>query len=52
MELANPTLTKICVNLFDADLTAIREIAAEDDRDVSYVIRRIVHDYISGEKRA
>lgn len=46
MESNLDVLSKICVNLYDSDLQRIRSIAKEEDRDISYVIRRIVHNHI------
>lgn len=46
MESKSDFLSKICINLYESDLQAIRKIAADEDRDVAYIVRRIVHNHL------
>lgn len=50
MESKADFLSKICVNLYESDLQAIRRIADDEDRDVSYILRRIVHNHVVSQE--
>lgn len=42
----NESLTQTSVRLYTDDMSKLKKMAREDDRDVAYEIRKIVHDYL------
>ncbi|MDO5844915.1 MAG: hypothetical protein Q4Q53_07205 [Methanocorpusculum sp.] len=45
-------LIQTSIRLYESDMDVIRQIAAADDRDPAYVIRRIVSDYVKTQSAA
>lgn len=40
------SLSQTSVRLYTADVARLKELARAEDRDVSYEIRRIVHEHL------
>lgn len=40
------SLSQTSVRLFTADVARLKELARAEDRDVSYEIRRIIHEHL------